>query len=75
MIEGGDGVARKKKLSVCVDAQPRALRRTVFLSTLPRSFRPLLPTPAMRVSRSCKHSNIVYNFHAISMWGIEIIFE
>ncbi len=38
MIEGGDGVARKKKLSMCVDVQPRALRRTVFLSTLPRSF-------------------------------------
>ncbi len=37
MIEGGDGVARKK-LSVCVDAQPRDLRGTVFLSPLPLSF-------------------------------------
>ncbi len=39
MIEGGDGVARKKKQkTACVDAQPRALRGRVFLSPLPLSF-------------------------------------
>ncbi len=47
---------------------------TIPLSPLPLSFWPLRPLP-QRVSRSRKHSNIVYHFCAINKWGIEITFE
>jgi len=54
---GEDGVEWKNLACVL-------MRSLVFLSRLPLSFWPLLPT---FVSRSRKHSNIVHNFRAINV--------